>query len=175
LRVGASGGRLGRAGAMCVGGSGVGSGNLVCPPLGPILLALTTPVGSSSLSHRRTASSNPAAVNWRSGRAQPWSTWQRRGCRRRLRIGGNAQRGWRAGAGGARLLLLRAYSGLRGFGAAGGVCGRSRHACGLFAERSRRSGVRALRLAAGGWRRARVAAYGSRGIGGRDGIGEGSC
>ena len=173
MRVGASGGRLGRAGAMCVGGSGVGSGNPVCPPLGPILLALIAPVGSSSLSHRRTASSNPAAVNWRSGRAQPWSTWQWRG--RRLRIWGNAQRGRRAGAGGARLLLLRAYSGLRGFGAAGGVCGRWRHARGLFAERSRRSGVRALRLAVGGWRRARVAAYGSRGIGGRDGIGEGSC
>jgi hypothetical protein len=31
---------------MCVGGSGVGSGNTVCPPLGPILLALTAPVGS---------------------------------------------------------------------------------------------------------------------------------
>jgi hypothetical protein len=63
LRVGASGGRLGRAGAMRAGGSGVESGNSVCPPLGPILLALTAPVGSSSPSHRRTASSNPAAVN----------------------------------------------------------------------------------------------------------------
>jgi hypothetical protein len=66
------GGRLGRAGAMCAGGSGIESGNPVCPPLGPILLALTAAIGSSSLSHRRTASLNPAAVNCRSGRTQPW-------------------------------------------------------------------------------------------------------
>jgi hypothetical protein len=32
---------------MCAGGSGVESGNPVCPPLGPILLALTAAVGSS--------------------------------------------------------------------------------------------------------------------------------
>jgi hypothetical protein len=33
----------------------------------------------------------------------------------------------------------------------------SRHARGLFAERSRQSGIRALRLAAGGWRGSRQA------------------
>jgi hypothetical protein len=51
-----------------------------------------------------------------------------------------------------------------GFGAAGGVCGRWRHARGLFAERSRRSGVRALRLAVGGGRGSRRTGRAGSGI-----------
>jgi hypothetical protein len=45
LCVGASGGRLGGAGAMCARGSDVGSGNPACPPLGPTLLAPHHPRG----------------------------------------------------------------------------------------------------------------------------------
>jgi hypothetical protein len=39
--------------------------------LAPSSSSLTGPMGSSSLSHRRTTSFNPAAADWRSGRAQP--------------------------------------------------------------------------------------------------------